>query len=39
MCEKSKDYKPKDVVVKEDGTWEAIIETPDGLDVKVPPKK
>lgn len=39
MSEKSKDYKPKYVVVKEDGTWEAIIETPDGLDVKVPPKK
>lgn len=39
MSEKSKDYKPKDVVVYEDGTWEAVIETPNGLDVKVPPKK
>ncbi len=39
MSEKREDFKKKDVIVKEDGTYEAIIETPEGLDVKVPPKK
>ncbi|GAB1611764.1 hypothetical protein HB162lentus_04080 [Mammaliicoccus lentus] len=39
MSEKRDDFKVKGVEPKEDGTFEAVIETPEGVDVKVPPKK